>query len=98
MNPWGDNAGTSGTCTADAYYSGTHFGPGSLGTIAPGNIATFTIAQIATATGLNLANSGQRAQLFLTCSFPDAKAMLLFVNPGGVVSFLPGTNVALTSK
>jgi len=95
VDPWGASTGISGACTVDAYYNGTHFGPGSLGVIAPGNIVAFTISQISTATGLSLANSGQRAQLFLTCDFPYAQAMLLLLNPDGAVSFLPGTIITL---
>ena len=98
IEPWSAGAGVSGACTLDAYYNGTHFGPGSLGVIAPGNVSVFTVTQVETATGLSLANSGQRAQLFLTCDFPDAQAMLLFVNLGGVVTFLPGTIIVLPTK
>ncbi len=96
--PWSSGPGVSGTCTLDAYFNGTHYGPGSLGVIAPGSVVTFTLAQISTATGLNLANSGQRAQLFLTCDFRDAQAMLLFVGPGGNVNFLQGTIITTPTK
>jgi hypothetical protein len=95
MDPYGTTA-TSGTCTVDAYTydsngNGTHYGQGSLGTIKPGGPNVFTQAQVqAAATGLSLANSGSRAYLFLTCNFPYAHAQTLLVNPGGVVTFIPG--------
>ena len=80
---------TSGTCTADAYQSGVDI-RGSLGTIPTGSVTVFTEAQIGTATGLNLANSGQRAYLYLTCNFPYAHAEGLEVNPNGVITTVPG--------
>lgn len=97
MDPYGTTA-TSGTCSADFYYNGTHYGSGTLtgatgqtgGTIAPGQLYVFTEAQIATATGVSLANSGQRGYMFLTCTFPYAHAQALLVNPGGVITFIPG--------
>lgn len=95
MDPWGNTTGTSGTCLVDAYYNGTHYpassGSNSLGTVAAGSIQVFTEAQVQTATGVSLANSGQRAYLMVTCNFPYAHAQLLLVNPGGVVTFLPGS-------
>jgi hypothetical protein len=63
---------------------------GSLGTIGAGIGTVFTEAQIGTATGLALANSGQRATLTLI-SIPGVGAGTLItasgllVNPGGVV-------------
>jgi hypothetical protein len=78
------------TCTADAYYGGAHYGPGTLPPINPGSVNVLTEAQIGTATGLSLANSGQRAYLFLTCNFKFAHAQAMLVNPGGVVNFIPG--------
>jgi hypothetical protein len=92
MSPY-SSAGTSGTCTVDAYDNGSLAGSGSLGTFSAGTITTLTEAQVATATNLSLANSGQRAYLYLTCSFPYAQAQLLFVNPGGVISYFPGQAV-----
>jgi len=90
MDPYGTTA-TSGTCTADVYSNGTHYGPGSLGTISPGGTTNLiAVSTIETATGVPLANSGSRAYMFLTCNFPYAHAELLFVNPSGVVSFVPG--------
>ncbi len=89
MDPFG-NSSVNGTCVADEYTGGTHYGPGSLGTFDAGTTATLTEAQVATATGLSLANSGQRAYLYVTCNFPYAQAQLVFVNPGGVVTFFPG--------
>lgn len=95
MDPYGTTA-TSGTCTADFYYNGTHYGPGTLTnqagttTFAPGVLNVMTEAQIQTATGVSLANSGQRGYMFLTCNFPFAHAQALIVNPGGVVTFIPG--------
>src|SRR5579863_2643128 len=77
MDPFG-SAGVNGTCTADAYANGTHYGPGALGTFDAGTTTTFTEAQIGTATGLTLANSGQRAYLFITCNFPFAQAQMDF--------------------
>lgn len=56
----------------------------------PGTTLTFTESQILQGTGLTLANSGQRAYVMLTCNFPYAHAQLALVNPGGVVTFLPG--------
>lgn len=95
MDPWGNTAGTSGSCTVDAYYNGTHYpsssGSNSLANIPAGSVQVFTGAQIQTATGVPLANSGQRAYLMLTCNFPYAHAQLLLVNPGGAVTFLPGS-------
>ncbi|MGA2049185.1 MAG: hypothetical protein ABSG96_15915 [Terracidiphilus sp.] len=88
MDPYGTTPAT-GTCTADVFYLGTDYS-GSLGTIAPGQVTIFTEAQIATATGVALANSGQRGYMFLTCNFPYAHAQALLINPGGVVSFIPG--------
>lgn len=89
-----DNYGTTssgGTCTVDAEpFTGGAILSGSLGNIPAGQSIVFTEAQIATATGLSLANSGQRAYLFLTCNFKFAHAQTLFVNPGGVVTFVPG--------
>jgi hypothetical protein len=92
MSPYSPT-GTSGTCTADAYYNGGLTGSGSLGTFGAGTITTLSEAQVATATGLTLANSGQRAYLYLTCNFPYAQAQFLFVNPGGVVTIVPGQPV-----
>jgi hypothetical protein len=89
MDPFG-SAGVNGTCTADAYTNGTHYGPGALGTFDAGTTTTLTEAQIGTATGVSLANSGQRAYLFITCNFPYAQAQFVFVNPGGVVTFMQG--------
>jgi hypothetical protein len=91
-NPTSSTAvtGTSGACTADAYYNGTHYGPGSLGTFAPGTNTMLTEAQVAAATGVPLANSGNRAQLFLTCNFPYAHAQWFLVNPGGILTITPG--------
>lgn len=98
MNPYGIAPQTA-TCTVDAYYQGTHYGPAPLptqtdafpaGTLPAGQQETLTEAQIATATGLSLANSGQRAYLYLTCNVPTVNAQMLFVNPGGVVTFSPG--------
>ena len=60
---------------------------GSLGTIGAGVGTVFTEAQIGTATGLTLANSGQRATLTII-SIPggqNVSASGLLVNPGGVV-------------
>jgi hypothetical protein len=89
MDPFG-NSSVNGTCTADAYTGSTHYGPGSLGTFNAGTTTTLTEAQIGTATGITLANSGQRAYMFITCNFPFAQAQFVFVNPGGVVTFMPG--------
>ena len=93
-----DNYGTTpagGTCTVDAEpFTGGAILSGSLGNIPAGQSIVFTEAQIAAATGLSLANSGQRAYLFLTCNFKYAHAQTLFVNPGGVVTFVPGYIIA----
>jgi hypothetical protein len=89
MDPFG-NSPVNGSCVADAYTGSTHYGPGSLGSFNAGTTTTLTETQIGTATGLTLANSGQRAYLFLTCNFPFAQAEMLQVNPGGVISFIPG--------
>jgi hypothetical protein len=89
LSPYGGTA-VSGACTAYAYYNGSYVGSGSLGTFGPGTSTTLTEAQVGTATGLSLANSGQRAYLYLTCEFPYAQAQVDFVNPEGIVTFIPG--------
>jgi len=89
MSPY-STTGTSGTCTVNAYYNGSLAGSGSLGTFNAGTVTVLSYGQIASATGLTLANSGQRAYLYVTCNFPYAQMQLTFVNPGGVVTFLPG--------
>jgi hypothetical protein len=68
-------------------YSGGPNLVGSLGTIGAGNGTVFTEAQIGTATGLALANSGQRATLTIIAipGGPNVTASGLLVNPGGVV-------------
>jgi hypothetical protein len=90
----------------DAYSGGIHYpitgSPSSLGTIGAGDYKVYTLAQVAASTqgsggpsnGMSLANSGQRAYLMLTCTFPYAHAQLLLVNPSGVVTFLPGYIIA----
>jgi len=89
-----DNYGTTpagGTCTVDAEpFAGGAILSGSLGNIPAGQSMVFSEATIAAATGLSLANSGQRAYLFVTCNFKYAHAQALLVNPGGVVTFIPG--------
>jgi hypothetical protein len=69
---------------------------GSLGSIGAGQGTVFTEAQLAAAvSGLDLANSGQRATLQLIVtgdSFPLVKASSLLVNPAGVVD-----NVGISS-
>jgi len=60
---------------------------GSLGTIGAGMGTIFTEAQIGTATGLSLANSGQRATLTII-AIPGGQNVTgsgFLVNPGGVV-------------
>ena len=90
MDPYGTTP-VSGTCSVTAVYNGMSYGPGSLGTFAPGTIVEpFTIGQIETLTGVTLTGSGQRANLYVNCNFPDAHAEVLFINPGGVVEFKPG--------
>jgi hypothetical protein len=95
MDPYGTTA-AGGTCAADFYYNGTHYGPGNLPnqaggtTFAPGVLNVLTEAQIQTATGVSLANSGQRGYMFLTCNFPFAHAQALIVNPDGIITFIPG--------
>ncbi|WP_162009807.1 hypothetical protein [Methylocystis heyeri] len=60
--------------------------PGLLGTLAAGAGMVFTEAQIGTATGLSLANSGQRAVVrIIGVGADDVTASSLLVNPGGVV-------------
>jgi hypothetical protein len=66
---------------------------GSLGSLGAGTGTVFTQPQITAAvTGLDLANSGQRAtiQLIISGDFGDVAASSFLVNPGGVV-----TNVGL---
>ncbi|MEI9982610.1 MAG: hypothetical protein WDN69_05005 [Aliidongia sp.] len=66
---------------------------GSLGSLGAGTGTVFTEPQIAAAvTGLDLANSGQRAtiQLIISGDFGNVAASSFLVNPGGVV-----TNVGL---
>jgi len=60
---------------------------GSLGTAAAGTGTVFTEAEIGTATGLSLANSGQRATLTIIAipGGQNVTASGLLVNPGGVV-------------
>ena len=60
---------------------------GSLGSIGAGMGTVFTEAQIGTATGLTLANSGQRATLTIIAipGGQNVTASGLLVNPGGVV-------------
>jgi hypothetical protein len=59
---------------------------GSLGTIGAGIGTVFTEAQIGTATGLTLANSGQRASLtIIAVPGGSVSSSSLLVNPGGVV-------------
>ena len=61
---------------------------GSLGSIGAGEGTVFSVAQVeAAVSGLDLANSGQRAtlQLIVTGDFFDVKASSFLVNPGGVV-------------
>ncbi|MEI9988032.1 MAG: hypothetical protein WDN69_35975 [Aliidongia sp.] len=68
-------------------YSGGPPLVGSLGTIGAGTGTVFTEAQIGTATGLALANSGQRATLTII-AIPGGGGVTasgLLVNPGGVV-------------
>jgi hypothetical protein len=68
-------------------YSGGPPLVGSLGTIGAGTGTVFTEAQIGTATGLSLANSGQRATLTII-AIPGGANVTgsgLLVNPGGVV-------------
>lgn len=95
MNPYGSPQ-QNGSCMVDAYYNGMHYGPAQLPTnftnnaLPPGQLAVVTEPQIAAATGVPLANSGQRAYLYLTCNFAPVNAQVLFVNPGGVVTFAPG--------
>jgi hypothetical protein len=61
---------------------------GSLGSLGAGIGTVFTEPQIATATGLDLPNSGQRAtmQLIVTGDFGDVAASSFLVNPSGVVT------------
>ncbi len=61
---------------------------GSLGSIGAGEGTVFSLAQIeAAVSGLDLANSGQRAtvQLIVSGDFAQVKASSFLVNPGGVV-------------
>ena len=61
---------------------------GSLGSIGAGEGTVFSLAQVeAAVSGLDLANSGQRAtlQLIVSGDFFDVKASSFLVNPGGVV-------------
>lgn len=95
LNPWGVPA-QNATCLVDAYYQGVRYGPARLptgvanNTVPAGTAIMLTEAQIAAVTGLSLANSGQRAYLYLTCNNPSVSAQMLFINPGGVVTFWPG--------
>lgn len=60
--------------------------PGLLGTLAPGAGTVYTEAQIGAATGLSLANSGQRAVIqIIGVGSDDLTASSLLVSPGGVV-------------
>ncbi|MEA2755735.1 MAG: hypothetical protein QOJ54_2024 [Aliidongia sp.] len=60
---------------------------GPLATLGAGMGTVFTEPQVASATGLNLANSGQRAtiQLIIGGDVAGVAASTLLVNPGGVV-------------
>jgi len=71
-------------------YSGGPTLVGSLGSIGAGTGTVFTEAQIGTATGLSLANSGQRSTLSLIATpgpggINGVQAAGLLVNPGGMV-------------
>jgi len=82
--------GSSSTDTLFAVAEPYTGGPqlvGSLGTIGAGEGTVFTEAQIGTATGLTLANSGQRATLTIIAipGGANVTASGLLVNPGGVV-------------
>ncbi len=77
---------TSGSCALDLFYNGVDY-PGTIPTLAAGAQTTVTFPSVIPT--FPLANSGQRGYLFLTCNFPLAHAELLFVNPSGVVTFLP---------
>jgi hypothetical protein len=84
---------TNGSTATDTLFAVTEpytGGPqlvGSLGTIGAGEGTVFTEAAIGTATGLTLANSGQRATLTIIAipGGPGVTASGLLVNPGGVV-------------
>jgi len=89
MDPYLTTA-TSGSCNADVYSNGTHYGPGSLGTIAPGGTSLISSQTIDGATGSALTNSSVRSYLFLTCNFPYAHAQVLLANPNGTISYFPG--------
>jgi hypothetical protein len=91
-----NNAG-SGTVQVFAFVQPDTGGPpliGPLGTLGAGEGTVFTGPVVASATGLNLANSGQRAtiQLIIGGNAAEVAASTLLVNPGGVVD-----NVSLAS-
>jgi hypothetical protein len=91
-----NNAG-SGTVQVFAFVQPDTGGPpliGPLGTLGAGEGTVFTESVVASATGLNLANSGQRAtiQLIIGGNAAEVAASTLLVNPGGVVD-----NVSLAS-
>jgi hypothetical protein len=94
MDPYGTTP-VGGECYATAYTNAESQSPnvalfGDLGTFAPGTDTVLTEAQVATATGLLLANSGERAQLYISCNFPFAHAQMWLVNPSGVITVYPG--------
>jgi hypothetical protein len=61
---------------------------GPLATLGAGEGTVFTEPQVASATGLNLANSGQRStiQLIIGGNAAEVAATTLLVSPGGVVA------------
>jgi hypothetical protein len=77
---------TSGTCALDLFYNGVDY-TGSLPSLAPG--AQTTVQPSTVINSFPLQNSGQRGYLFITCNFPLAHAQLEFINPAGVVTFVP---------
>ncbi len=98
MAPYGTPA-VSGTCYAwmEPEAGGAIQG-GSLGTFAPGTVTVLTQAEVSAATNVNLANSGTRATVYLTCSMPYVHAQSLFLNPGGIVEFSPAVVLPSTRQ
>jgi hypothetical protein len=78
--------------TATIYVTAQPFtgGPalvGTLGTLAAGTGMVYTESKIGTATGLSLANSGQRAVIqVIATGTTDLTSSSLLVNPGGAVA------------
>jgi hypothetical protein len=101
MDPYG-NAGSAVTCYAQSPgLTGAPNGIGSLGTFPAGTVTVLSEASITAATGVSLANSGQRAYVIVTCNGNFIHGTSLLLNPSGTISYIPAqilpTNRAFTT-